>query len=432
MSATSVIGESDNDLISEEVQEIISNRPHWLVRKGNTFFLLIVMLLLFLTWLIRFPDVVEGEARLTALNAPKLITARTDGKLQKLFVQNETKVKDGQYLALLQSTANGEEILQLKTWLDNILSAETREAASLAKMDWPSFQHLGELQAVYGEFHLVKKETEQLLAGGYYQKKRAALQKDLQYLSQMQASGNEQKGLLQKDQQLQQKEFEAYETLAEEKVIAPLELNQYKSKLIAKEQALEQVQSTLIGTNLASLAKQKELMELQKFEMDQEQEFSAALLNLSAKVEEWLLKYVIRASQSGVVNFMGSLQENQQVAGGQELFYIQTDHSNYVVELMVPQKGLGKIRQGQTVLLKAESFPSEQFGHLKGKVVYISSMPSRTDSFLIKAELVNGLQTNEEKQLHFRHYLVARAEIITDERRLIERFFEQLAAVVKE
>ena len=46
--------------------------------------------------------------------------------------------------------------------------------------------------------------------------------------------------LQQQDQQLQQKEYDAYESLAKDKVIAPFELNQYKSKLIAKEQSLKQ------------------------------------------------------------------------------------------------------------------------------------------------------------------------------------------------
>lgn len=431
MSTTTSIQEKEDKLISEEVREIISIRPHWLVRQGNTIFLFMVLMLLFITWLIRFPDVIDGTARLVAFNAPKLISARMEGRLQHLMVKDQEAVREGQNLAILQSTADGPEVLQFKAWLDSILGSESKEMINLVKLDWPAFRNLGELQPLYGEFMLVKKETEQLLEGGYYQKKRGALRQDLQYLTQMKSSNYEQKGLLEQDQRLQQKELEAYEVLAQEKVIAPLELNQYKSKLITKDQALNQVQAMIANSNLASLAKEKELLELQKFEMDQVQQFSSSLLSLKSRVEDWIQKYVLKASQSGKVHFMQSLQAHQQVAAGQELFYIQSSQVRYSVELMVPQKGIGKVKEGQLVLLKAAGYPFEEFGYLKGKVVYISSMPNRTDSFMLKAELTNGLQTSEGKDLYFRNYLVAKAEIITRERRLIERFFGKLVQMVK-
>jgi HlyD family secretion protein len=58
-------------------------------------------------------------------------------------------------------------------------------------------------------------------------------------------------------------------------------------------------------------------------------------------------------------------------------------------------------------------------------------MPNRRDSFLVKVDLPNGLQTNYDKTIYFRNSLLAQAEIITDDRRLAERFWGQLKQIVK-
>ena len=53
----------NEELVSDEVKEIISFRPHWFIQKGNAIFLLILLSLLSLTWFIQYPDIVNSSAR---------------------------------------------------------------------------------------------------------------------------------------------------------------------------------------------------------------------------------------------------------------------------------------------------------------------------------------------------------------------------------
>ncbi|HMR93265.1 MAG TPA: hypothetical protein PKC69_13160 [Chitinophagaceae bacterium] len=62
-------------------------------------------------------------------------------------------------------------------------------------------------------------------------------------------------------------------------------------------------------------------------------------------------------------------------------------------------------------------------------ITYITNIPSRTDSFLLKAVLPHGLHTNYNKQLFFRNNLAASAEIITDDRRLLYRLIGGLGKI---
>ena len=81
-------------------------------------------------------------------------------------------------------------------------------------------------------------------------------------------------------------------------------------------------------------------------------------------------------------------------------------------------------------MLKVESYPSNEFGYLTGVVNYISSIPNRRDSFLVKVDLPRGLQTNYDKTIFFRNHLLAQAEVITDDRKLFDKFTGQLKQIL--
>ena len=99
--------------------------------------------------------------------------------------------------------------------------------------------------------------------------------------------------------------------------------------------------------------------------------------------------------------------------------------------MLVAQNGLGKIKTGQSIIIKMQSYPINEFGYLTGKVEYISDMPGKKDSFSIKVNLPHGLRTNYNQTILFRNNLLANAEIITDNRRLIDRFWGQLKEVIE-
>ena len=359
-----------------------------------------------------------------------MINARTEGKLLKLFIRDGEAVQKGEHLAYMESTAAYNEVIQLKKWIEQIISEiQNNDYTVLIKNPVPVLFNLGELQPACQTFQNQFAETKQLLASGYYQNKKAALQKDLQFLSSLKTNTYEQKNLLEQDQQLQKKEYEAYEGLEKEKVIAPLELNQYKSKLIAKEQSLKQINSQLTNSDIASHSKGKEIMDLEKQVMDQQQKFNSSLLDLKSEVEKWIQQYVFVAPEDGKLMFVSSLQENELMAAGQTIFYVQPDQTNYYAEIMTAQKGFGKIKKGQEVILKAEGYPSEEYGYLKGTVSYISNMPSKRDNFLVKVNLLQGLKTNYGKEVFFRNNLSAQAEIITDDRKLFDRLVGQLQKI---
>lgn len=417
---------SNNQLLSDEVMEIVSYRPHWIVRKGNSIFFIILFLLSTLTFFIKYPDVINAPARLSALNPPKAVTARKEGKLLKLFVSNGQQVTKGRQLGYIESTTDYGEVMQLQLWIDKTINAiQAGNYNTINTLPPPGLKNLGPLQISFQEFQNQLQLTRQTLANGYFSKKSNALYKDLQYISDLKKNAYQQQHLLEADQQLQQKELQAYESLAKDKVIAPLELNQYKSKMIAKEQSLKQVNTLLTNSDISSHGKQKEILDVKKQVADQQQNFNSALLNLKSIIEEWAEQYVLVAAEDGKVIFIKTLHENELISNGQNLFYIQPEQSEFYVEITASQNGFGKIKSGQKVMLKLDSYPSEEYGTVAGIIDHIADIPNN-DSFLIHVSLPRGLQTNYGKNVFYKTGLKAQADIITDNRLLFDRLAGQL------
>jgi multidrug efflux pump subunit AcrA (membrane-fusion protein) len=417
---------AENKLLSDEIRDIVSYRPHWIVRRGNVVFFTILFALFMLSFVIKYPDVINAPAKLAAINPPKPVGAKKEGKLLKLFVSNGQQVNKDQQLGYIESTASFNEVMALQQWVNKTIAAiQDGNYNSLKDLPLPSLKTLGPLQSSYQEFQNQLQYTKQTLDDGYYSRKSGSLQQDLYYISDLKKNASQQQQLIESDQQLQEKEYKAYESLAKDKVIAPLELNQYKSKLIAKQQALKQVNTLITTSDISSLGKKKEILDLKKQVADQRQVFNSALLNLKSTIEEWIEQYVLTAPEDGKVLFISSLHENELIGPGQHLFYIQPPRSRFYVEITASQNGFGKIRLGQKVMLKVESYPSQEFGTIGGIIDHIAEIPNNKDSFLVRVSLPGGLQTSYGKTVFYKNGLRARADIITDDRLLFDRLMGQ-------
>ena len=72
------------ELRSEEVQEVMSHVPVWILRWGITVLFCIVIILLIGSYLFKYPDVVEAEITVSTQNPPAYVVARVAGRLEEL------------------------------------------------------------------------------------------------------------------------------------------------------------------------------------------------------------------------------------------------------------------------------------------------------------------------------------------------------------
>jgi multidrug resistance efflux pump len=416
---------------SEMVQEIVSNKPGFLIRYGIVFFLGILILLIAACWFIQYPDIISTNAKLTSINAPKEVITKTTGKLIKLFAKENEQTQAGNVLGYMESTANHAEVLTIS---ENIDTAQILLSKNKIEQIFPflnaSYQNLGELQLPYQTFEQSYNSFRTYLSGGFYLSKINMLNKDLVYLQKMHNNLLEQKGLSAEDVNLSQKTFNANKSLNEGKVISDFDYRNENSKLIGKKLSLPQISSSIISNEAQQNEKLKEIAELQNTIAQQKSIFIQALNSFKSQIEDWKKKYLLIAPTDGKIAFATFLQENQQLKVDQVICFINPENTEYYAEIYIPQTNFGKVKIGQEVLLKFPSYPFQEYGSVNGKIVFISNI--NTDSgYVAKVILPNGLNTTYKKQVQFRDGLLAQGEIITQDMRLLQRFYYNIVKQVK-
>lgn len=105
---------------SEQVQEILEATPIWMIRWGNTLILTLVFGLLFLSWLIKYPDTLSTEILISTSNPVETIYAKNNLSVDSIFVKSNTSIFRGSILCVINSPKNYEDLLRLKMLIDNV------------------------------------------------------------------------------------------------------------------------------------------------------------------------------------------------------------------------------------------------------------------------------------------------------------------------
>ena len=417
---------------SEAVNEIISDRPSFLVRWGLSVFLLVLLGVIGLSWFVRYPDIITANATLTSLNAPKAIVAKIAGKLVSLNIQEDDEVQAGTVIGAVESIGNPIQVLQLDTLLVGLTQLiEANNTSSLKQYEQIKFAQLGELQTTYQTFVQALLTYCNYVPGGFFINKKSLLATDKKRLQNLKQKLEAQKILSEQDLVLEQKTMEAQELLLKEKIISPLEYRTAKSKLLSKMLSLPPADAGIISNAGQQTDKQKEMMELDNEIVQQKMIFLQALNTFKNAVEDWKSKYLLISPLHGRVAFATFLQTSQQLLAGQTICYVNPENSSYYAEMFIPQNNFGKVATGQKVLLNFQAFPNQEYGSLVGKIDFISRIP--TDSgYLAKVVLTQGLTTNYNKSIQFRDGLIATSQIITKDMRLLQRMYYTLMKNVEQ
>ncbi len=323
-----------------------------------------------------------------------------------------------------ESTADHEQVLKLDTGLTELYNAITKSKwEQVNTSPIYGYTRLGELQNSFQIFYQQLDQLKTVLSGGYLIHKRQLLLEDLSDLKAMEATLTEQRGLQQQDFELAREEFKVQERLFKDKIIPLLEYNREKAKLLSREVPLKTIASSLIQNRTAQIAKQKELLELDNTVTQHKSSVIQALQTLRSGVETWKQNYVICAPLAGMLSFTEPLQEQQSIITGQELMTVEPTGHRLRGLVRIAQHNMGKITEGQKVLVKLEGYPYQEYGILNGVLTQLSTTPSRDSLYWGYVDLPEGLKTRYKKQLVYKNGMKGTAEIITKDRRLAERLF---------
>lgn len=414
---------------SEEAQEIMSYHSGFLEKWALIIIIGILFILVASTWFIRYPDIIETSATLTADYAPKEIISLQSGRLIKLFVKNGDQIKKNDMIGWIESTANTKEILDLSKRLDSALVLlHSDSLQNLPLLFSKDYRNLGEIQTLYQSFSTAWQLYNDYVINGFYVRKKEMLLEDLANLQSLNTTIRQQKQLSGQDKDSSAKSLRMNRLLLDEKVISPEEFRLATSAFINKEMSIPQFNASILSNENQQRDKQKELDQL-KHDADQQKIiFEQALETLKSSLDDWKHKYILQAPSTGTVFFTMPLQENKYIQQGKLIGYINPQNNRFFVELNLPQNNFGKIDTGMQVQIRFDAYPYEEVGFVKGRLNFISQIA--TDSgFYATAGLDNGLTTNYKNHVQYKNGLKAQALVITNNMRLFQRIYYSIIKV---
>jgi hypothetical protein len=422
----------DIQLRSEEVQEILTQVPHWMIRWGNLLILVLILLLLFLSWLVKYPDVIPAEAIITTRIPPQKEYAQTNGKIESLFVKDNQIVPKNTPLAILESSANYKDVFLLKSIVDTI---KVNTKSFTFPIDELPVLFLGDIETSYAIFensyseYILNKELQP------FSNEVIANQTSLSELYRRLESLKAQKRLGKTELEFKRKELQRQKKLFDKGVISAQEYESKELDYLRTKRNYENndVQLSQINESISNATKTSKGTEInkRKEEINLFKKVLQSFGQLKKSIKDWELQYVLKSDIEGRVSFLNFWTENQTVALGDLVFIIvPSEYSSYLAKIKAPSQNSGKIKIGQTANIRLENFPDNEFGTLKGKVKHISLLPDKDGLYLIDVELPEKLITTYDKEIPFKQEMRGVVEIVTEDLRLIERFFYQFRTLM--
>lgn len=413
------------ELRSEEVQDILTKIPHWIIRWGSLVVLIILLLLFLVSWMVKYPDIITTEITITTQIPPEKLVAKTSGKIQAILIDDKAIVDEDAPLAVIENAANYKDVFLLKAITDTI-------SLSNSKFPFEKLQaaQLGEIEnsfALFQKEYIASELNKQLQP---YKVESSAQNFESKQLRERLQLLEGQKEINQSELQLLKTDVERYEKLFKKGVISAQEIEKQRLIYLQAEKnyksllsSISQLKSSINELNRNS--KTTIINESTTF-INLERSVMQSFYQLKKAIKDWELNYVFRSTVKGTVSFLQIWSENQTINAGENMFaIIPSTEKGYIGKVKAVAQNSGKLKIGQKVNIRLANYPDREFGVIEGKLKTISLTPDKEGNLLLDIELPNGLQTSYKKHINFQQEMTGTADIITEDLRLLERLLYQ-------
>ncbi len=420
------------ELQRNELEDMLGRVPGWITRNGMILFVFLFVLLLFGSWVFKYPDEKKARIVVTSVNPPADLKARTSGKIVGLYVVNDEQVSSGDVLAMIENPAAYEDVVQLKeslVFLDTVsIDEATEELSELNNVD------LGTIQSHYSIFLKAYRDYMEFKRIDYHQRKIQTLRNELARQRDFTNSLSERISIQDQAYELALRQFNRDASLFEEGVISTSDLEESRTEMLAERNKHQEIVGQLAENNISIARTENQIVEL---ELKQQEENSGMINaveesynNLKASISSWEHTYLLVAPVDGSVTFTTFWSENQNVKLGEKVLTVIPDESGSMIgKISLPLEGAGKVHVGDQVNIQFDNYPYLEYGMVKGYVSNISEV-SDDNFYTVEVELPHGLRSYYDIPIHFSQNMQGDAKILTDKKRLLVRVLNPIRSAI--
>ncbi len=412
-----------DEIRSDEVQEILSNIPHWLIRWGITVVFSLVILLLFLSWFIKYPDTISGKVILTTEKPVIRLVAKQSGIIQKLNYPDNSTINRGNNILTISSQLSQEGKDFLVTYTSDIRRALEAEEYTSLRSDMCPFQ-IGEIYLDFTELRRKIMQLKNLTSVQFAQRKTADISNQISHYKDLITATKRQLSIAENQEKIESEQLKTDLELYNSGALSRKDYETSEKNFLSIKSITENHRKTLIVYDITIAELNSEINSIQlEFETEHQQliqEITILNRQIQEALNTWKSNYVLSSPISGTIVYINNVDENRYVKPQEELIAVIPENEMIIGQIKIPSAGMGKIQIGQTVKLKLDKYPSDQFGSIEAKVTAIDLLPNE-DVYDVSIELTNGLISNRGEKLAFSPEMTGTAEIITEDLRVIDR-----------
>jgi len=423
------------EIRSDEVQDILVQVPRWIIRWGILVIFITVVLIIVGSWFFKYPDIKRSDILITTENPPATLVARVNGKIEKLFIEDKEFVEANRNLAVIENAADYENVLMLNEILLEVRNMVPRFDI-LIQLELSSDYQLGEIQPTYATFLKAHKDYQDFVELDYHRQRIKSLEGEVEQMNGHLRSLRNLTGILRRELDLVESQYIRDSTLFLRKVLSEAEFEKAKSLWLNKEFEFEQSRVNESNTQIQIEKLKQDILDLElKYTEDQRNQQNAwqeSLENLIAAIAIWKQRFMLMAPIDGVVTFTTYYSENQNVREGDKVMtVIPEDQGEIIGRINLSVEGAGKVDTGQRVNIQIENYPHLEWGMVQGVVRNISLVPDDRE-YTVEVSLPDGLTTYYDKDIPFDQEMQGKAEILTDNRRLLQRIINPIRSIITE
>jgi multidrug resistance efflux pump len=384
-------------------------------------------MLIGVTWILHYPDVVPASIVITTPTPPSSVTAQASGDLTDIRVRDHTFVNRGDPLAVIENSAEPSAVFTLG---ERLATLDANPEQSALTLEFADDLPIGDLRGDYAVF------VRSLKALKFYLQKDPAnaeirnLEPQIARHRERRAFDVQQRDLLAEQVTIAEDDYARANVLVSHKTMTITDLNVRAVRVLQIKQSLQGAALAISDADLEIDKLQQSIAALRLRDQQQRHElllaFGQSYETLRSRLAGWDRSYVLRAPIDGQVSLFRYWSNHQFVKSGDEvLTIVPTGDQTPVGKMLVPITNSGKVKLGQSVFIRLDNYQYEEYGLLRGVVHTIAPVP-RGAQYAIEVALPDGLTTSFDKHLEFRQEMQGGAEIVTEDLRLIERIFYQL------
>jgi len=388
--------------------------------------------------------VASASGRVVPNGKSKLIQPSSGAVVKAIYVQDGQTVEQGDLLVELDSSLTTADLTQLENELSAAQIDIARAEALLEAID--KRQPPQNVASRLPQLKSSQQQSVQNWLDGQYQELYSLLVQADSTIKQHRAELQTVQTLIASIKQtlpLVQEQTDAYQKLLEKKLISRHNwMEKEQARLQAeRELALQQARSIELQTALQTAQQQKQTLRAQNRRamldlLNQSQKMAASLEQELRKAQQQHRLMQLKAPVAGNVQQLAIHTAGGVVTEAQPLMVIVPKDQPIEVEALLENKDIGFVYPGQPVKVKVETFTFTKYGAIPGTVQSISSDAIEDERL--------GLVYSTRIQLHQDHLIVGnrkvklspgmavRAEIKTDQRRIIDYFLSPLKQYVDE